>query len=116
MSKNAMRFAGGLNYVASTGGYDWETSKAVYLTLAEVRRERLVEELNAFFDAEAIGDAAEEINYARKGYAVAWINGREVRRAMPPVIYERKNNTRQAGRGRCVVVQVNSKLSMLHLL
>lgn len=123
MSKNAMRFAGGLGFVASTG-VDYALSKAVATMFMAQEHEDNIAAKVAELDTEWTA-------HYRRGCGVAWVTeqverkggrlavkGSEHRIPMPPVIYERKNNTRQAGagQGRCVVVQVNSKLSILHLL
>ena len=120
MSKNAMRFAGGLGFVASTG-VDYALSKAVATMFMAQEHEDNIAAKVAELDTEWTA-------HYRRGCGVAWVTeqverkggrlavkGSEHRIPMPPVITERVS-TRQAGRGRCVVVQVNSKLSILHLV
>jgi hypothetical protein len=109
MSNKATRLGSGLA-TRSHGGASYEVRRAVAATLAEVGFERMVEAMNAQYDAEAIAYAAMALNRARIGKGVAWVNGVEYRRTAGDVA-----STRQA-RGRVVVVQVNSKLCLMHVV
>lgn len=123
MSMNASRHGAGLGYINKANGFSYEVAKAL---LAEREHISLMAEVDA-----AVGFAWENhYEYQaeqRKGKGVAWVmesvkgmgrhlvcEGREYR-STAPVLTVRKNNTRQP-LGRVVVVQVNSKLCMLHLL